>query len=181
MAYQLIHPRRSITQRQEFWQQGSEPPLPTQTIAARRLFTQDSYIKATWRGTDRAFTGIEFFQKSRQCSHQDGLADAPEEIRPSSPTMSADDLEEVPDNLEGGTSEDDVADFLQYGEMMEGEVAGGGRLMPSFSGNAPIGPGLSRGEAESTKVQQWSISIEEFEERLRLGQRYVHTGPSEPH
>ncbi|KAJ8074704.1 hypothetical protein PM082_022282 [Marasmius tenuissimus] len=65
MAYRLLHPRRSITQRHEFWQ-SSEAALPTQIIAARQHFTKDSYIQATWRGDERALTGMEFFQRSAQ-------------------------------------------------------------------------------------------------------------------
>ncbi|KAL0058660.1 hypothetical protein AAF712_014661 [Marasmius tenuissimus] len=65
MAYRLLHPQRPITQRHEFWQ-SSGTPLPTQTIAARRHFTKDSYIQATWRGDEKALTGIEFLQRSAE-------------------------------------------------------------------------------------------------------------------
>ncbi|KAJ8074125.1 hypothetical protein PM082_012417 [Marasmius tenuissimus] len=83
--------------------------------------------------------------------------------------MIVDDLEEAQDPLEGGTSEDDIADFLQQDELVEGEIVDSGCGSMTSGGNTPVGPGPSRGEAKSTEVQEWSISIEELEERLRLG------------
>ncbi|KAL0571061.1 hypothetical protein V5O48_010897 [Marasmius crinis-equi] len=65
MAYKLVHPRRLLTQRQEFWLR-SESPLPTQTIAARRHFIKDTYIQASWRDNEPTLTGLEFFQRSNR-------------------------------------------------------------------------------------------------------------------
>ncbi|KAL0576326.1 hypothetical protein V5O48_005651 [Marasmius crinis-equi] len=63
MSYQLVHPLRPVTQRQEF-RQRSGPLLTTQTIAVRRQFTKDSYIQAAWRNDEDALSGLEFSKLS---------------------------------------------------------------------------------------------------------------------
>ncbi|KAL0575000.1 hypothetical protein V5O48_006968 [Marasmius crinis-equi] len=116
MAYKLVHPYRVVTQRQEFWQR-SQPPLPTQSITARRHFTEDSYIQASWRGNEATLTGSEFFQRLKRnqdpARHTNSTQTMHERIReeitPTSPTITphARSLEVVHGDLFGESADDE--------------------------------------------------------------------------